>query len=98
MVLSPEMSIFVLKFKDSATGNDITDQITELRVSNGANTSIATISSPQSPIYVAVYFVGWSPVYFTAKIGTDTYYKNPSDIINFSHGKVYRYNVTVEKQ
>ena len=98
MVLSPEMSIFVLKFKDSATGNDITSQITELRVSNGANTSIATISSPQSPIYVAVYFVGWSPVYFTAKIGTDTYYKNPSDIINFSHGKVYRYNVTVEKQ
>ena len=98
MVLSPEMSIFVLKFKDSATGNDITSQITELSVTNGGNTSIATISSPQSPIYVAVQFIGWTPVFFTAKIGTDTYYKNPSDIINFANGKVYRYTVTVDKQ
>ena len=98
MVLSPQMSIFVLKFKDSATGDDITDQITELTVSNNANTSIATITSPQSPIYVAVNFESCDDLFFTVKVGSDTYIKNIWSFIYHPNGKVYRYNVTVVKQ
>ena len=98
MVLSPKMSIFVLKFKDSATGDDITDQITELTVSNNANTSIATITSPQSPIYVAVDFESSDDLFFTVKVGSDTYIKKIWHFGKFYNGKVYRYNVTVVKQ
>ena len=98
MVLSPQMSIFVLKFKDSATGNDITSQITELEVSDNFYTSKATITSPQSPIYVAVQIVGIRPLFFTVKVGSDTYIKHILNDRYFYYGKVYPINVTVDKQ
>ena len=96
-VLGNMISILKVKIKDSATGNDITNSVTKLVVSNFAYTYTITPTSSLSTIYVAVrgMSVAWT---FTAYVGTDVYKKTTADHTYFAYGKVYPINVTVVKQ
>ena len=89
-MLNP-LAICALTLKDG--GNDITNSVNSLNVSDGTNTYHVTPSS-QSPIYVAMKPVASQKIAFTAATGSKTYFKTTASAQTLAASKLYK-NITV---
>ena len=85
--MNQEMAIWKLNFTDG--GTDITNQITSLNISFGADDDYMITPNAQSNIYVALYSVDGGNINITAATATGIYSFSKSGI-TLENGKFYR--------